>query len=67
MTGMPIECQDVARYDGIYNLSAHLDPHNAGVLVVDLQGRQVNGRTRDAGGLVDEIGKRDGGDDCIIM
>ncbi|ORX39363.1 hypothetical protein BD324DRAFT_327602 [Kockovaella imperatae] len=50
-----------------YNLSAHLDPHNSGVLIVDLQGRQMNGRgTRDAGGLVDEMSQK-GGDDCIIM
>lgn len=51
--------------DNRYNLSAELDPHNTGVLVVDLQGRAVGGRTRDAGGLVDKMG----GDkeDCVIM
>ncbi|BEJ18017.1 hypothetical protein CspHIS471_0702940 [Cutaneotrichosporon sp. HIS471] len=48
-----------------YNLSAEIDPHNTGVLVVDLQGRQMGGRTRDAGGLVDSMGgDKDG---CVIM
>lgn len=46
-----------------YNLSAELDPRNAGVLVVDLQGRGA-GRSRDAGGLVDQMG---GDKDCVIM
>lgn len=47
------------------NLSAHIDPHNAGVLIVDLDGREGNGRTRDAGGIMDEL---DGGKgDCVIM
>ena len=48
-----------------YQLSAHLDPHNAGVLVVDLQGRDQGGRSRDAGGLVDDLEKDDTG--CVIM
>jgi len=48
-----------------YQLSAHLDPHNTGVLVVDLQGRDQGGRSRDAGGLVDDLEKDDTG--CVIM
>lgn len=48
-----------------YNLSAEIDPHNAGVLVVDLQGRAIGGRTRDAGGIVDRMGDKDS--DCVIM
>jgi hypothetical protein len=51
--------------DTRYNLSAEIDPHNTGVLVVDLQGRQQGGRTRDAGGLVDRMGGDK--DDCVIM
>ncbi|WVQ81194.1 hypothetical protein IAT38_003316 [Cryptococcus sp. DSM 104549] len=48
-----------------YNLSANIDPHNTGVLVVDLQGRQSGPRSRDAGGLMDQMGKEDEG--CVIM
>lgn len=48
-----------------YHLSAHIDPHNTGVLVVDLQGRDQGGRSRDAGGLVDDMEKDDSG--CVIM
>lgn len=51
--------------DNRYQLSAHLDPHNTGVLVVDLQGRDQGGRSRDAGGLVDDLEKDDTG--CVIM
>lgn len=49
-----------------YNLSAHLDPHNTGVLLVDLTGGQQNGRTRDAGGLVDDLDRQQEGE-CVIM
>jgi len=35
------------------------------VLVVDLQGRAVGNRSRDAGGLVDQMNKADDG--CTIM
>jgi hypothetical protein len=52
--------------DSRYNLSAHIDPSNTGVLIVDLDGRENNGRTRDAGGLVDEMERGQGGD-CVIM
>ncbi|OCF32479.1 cytoplasmic protein [Kwoniella heveanensis BCC8398] len=48
-----------------YNLSARLDEDNAGVLIVDLQGRGGHGRSRDAGGLVDDLDKDDQG--CRIM
>ncbi|KAK6906350.1 hypothetical protein I203_100335 [Kwoniella mangroviensis CBS 8507] len=48
-----------------YNLTAHVDPSNAGVLIVDLQGRAGGQRSRDAGGLVDELDKDDEG--CKIM
>jgi hypothetical protein len=48
-----------------YNLSAHIDPHNTGVLIVDLQGRDQGGRARDAGGLVDDMEKDETG--CVIM
>lgn len=34
-----------------YQLQAHLDPHNSGVLVVDLTGRAGGAFTRDAGGF----------------
>jgi hypothetical protein len=36
------------------------------VLIVDLEGRETNGRTRDAGGLVDEMERKEDGD-CVIM
>lgn len=49
-----------------YNLSAHLDPHNTGVLIVDLDGNERGTRTRDAGGLIDSMDK-DEGTDCVIM
>lgn len=48
-----------------YNLSAHVDPHNTGVLIVDLKGREGQGRSRDAGTVVDELGGK--GQDCVIM
>ncbi|RSH94960.1 hypothetical protein EHS25_000045 [Saitozyma podzolica] len=48
-----------------YRLTAHLENGNSGVLVVDLQGREVGGRTRDAGGLVDELQRKQ--EDCVVM
>lgn len=48
-----------------YNLSAHVDPTNTGVLVVDLRGREGMGRSRDAGRVVDELGGK--GQECVIM
>ena len=51
-----------------YNLSAHLDPHNTGVLLVDLTGGADAGggtRSRDAGGLMDDLEKQDEG--CRVM
>ncbi|WOO86147.1 Smr domain-containing protein [Vanrija pseudolonga] len=50
-----------------YNLAAEIDPRNTGVLVVYLQGGggSGGGRTRDAGGLVDQIQR--GNQDCVIM
>lgn len=60
------ESTRVQRVDTRYNLSAHIDPSNTGVLIVDLDGRENNGRTRDAGGLVDQM-DRDQGGDCVIM
>ena len=48
-----------------YNLSAHVDPHNTGVLIVDLKGREGAGRSRDAGMVVDELGGK--GQECVIM
>lgn len=51
--------------DDRYNLSAHIDPRNTGVLIVDLQGRDQGGRSRDPGGLVDDLEKEDTG--CVIM
>ena len=50
--------------DTRYNLSAHIDEHNTGVLVVDLQGGEHGSRSRDAGGIMDEMGKDDR---CVIM
>ncbi|KAL7420964.1 hypothetical protein Q5752_003848 [Cryptotrichosporon argae] len=47
-----------------YNLAAHLDPQNTGVLIVDLTGRSGR-RSIDAGGLVDEMSN--GKEDCVIM
>jgi hypothetical protein len=32
---------------------------------VDLLGREVGGRTRDAGGLVDELQRKQ--EDCVVM
>jgi hypothetical protein len=49
-----------------YNLSAHIDPHNTGVLIVDLTGQTQNGRSRDAGGLIGQM-ERDQGEGCVIM
>ncbi|ORY28824.1 hypothetical protein BCR39DRAFT_559388 [Naematelia encephala] len=49
-----------------YNLSARIDPQNAGVLIVDLTGSEQGPRSRDAGGLVDQMGK-EAGSDCTIM
>lgn len=43
-------------------LTARLDEHNAGVLVVQLQGQ---GTGRDAGQFVREI--EDKGDTCLVM
>ncbi|WVR08847.1 hypothetical protein IAU60_005905 [Kwoniella sp. DSM 27419] len=48
-----------------YNLSAHIDPRNTGVLIVDLNGRSDGLRSRDAGGLVDQMEKEDEG--CRVM
>lgn len=50
-----------------YNLAAEIDPRNTGVLVVYLQGGggSGGGRTRDAGGLVDQMQR--GNQDCVIM
>jgi hypothetical protein len=48
-----------------YRLTAHLENGNSGVLVVDLLGREVGGRTRDAGGLVDELQRKQ--EDCVVM
>ncbi|WWC90957.1 uncharacterized protein L201_005895 [Kwoniella dendrophila CBS 6074] len=48
-----------------YNLTAHVDPSNTGVLIVDLQGRNGGQRSRDAGGLVDQLNRDD--DSCRIM
>lgn len=47
-----------------YNLSAEVDRHNTGVMVVDLTGRTGGNRSRDAGGLVDQMG---GDKECSIM
>jgi hypothetical protein len=58
----PISIAPLARY----NLSAHLDPHNTGVLIVDLDGNERGTRTRDAGGLIDSMDKNEG-TDCVIM
>ncbi|POY72362.1 hypothetical protein BMF94_4665 [Rhodotorula taiwanensis] len=44
------------------HLTAHLDQHNAGVLVVQLQGQ---GTGRDAGQFVREIESK--GDTCVVM
>lgn len=43
------------------NLAAHLDPHNTGVLVVDLSGRTGS---RDAG-FADQLAN--GGEQCLVM
>ncbi|WVO15416.1 hypothetical protein L204_103074 [Cryptococcus depauperatus] len=48
-----------------YNLSAYIDPENTGVLVIDLEGKQVGPRSRDIGGMIDSLRKKDEG--CIIM
>ena len=44
-----------------YNLSAQLDPHNSGVLVVHLGGG--GGGTRDAGGFTRELAKQASGNE----
>ncbi|KAJ9101967.1 hypothetical protein QFC20_005116 [Naganishia adeliensis] len=49
-----------------YNLSARIDPHNAGVLIVDLNGREEHGRTRSADAVMDDMSGKLGGD-CTIM
>ncbi|KEI42445.1 uncharacterized protein L969DRAFT_152013 [Mixia osmundae IAM 14324] len=46
-----------------YNLSAHLDPHNAGVLIVMLQGGGQG--SRDAG-FVDHLSRQQD-NDCVVM
>ncbi len=55
MTGFPLR----------YNLSAHLDPSNAGVLIVDLRGNEGGGRSRDVGGLLNAMNGKNG--TCSIM
>lgn len=47
-----------------YNLSARVDPHNAGVLIVDLNGREEHGRSRSVDAVMDDIS---GKNDCVIM
>ncbi|PWN42818.1 DUF1771-domain-containing protein [Ceraceosorus guamensis] len=48
-----------------YNLAAHLDPHNSGVLVVNLQGQG----SRDVGSFTRDLAKHASGDEeqCTIM
>lgn len=49
-----------------YNLDAHLDPHNSGVLVVQLRPQSGAGGGRSRGrALGDELEKKDG--ECVIM
>lgn len=43
-------------------LTAHIDQRNAGVLVVDLQGRSGHGSREIIGAL-----EKDDGNDCVIM
>ena len=51
-----------------YSLSAELDPHNSGVLLVDLTGRGAGaqGRSRDLG-WVDQQNRESGEGECVIM
>ncbi|EIW67118.1 hypothetical protein TREMEDRAFT_34383, partial [Tremella mesenterica DSM 1558] len=52
-----------------YNLSAHLDPDNPGVLIVHLtgsDGMNPNGNSREIGSFVDNLGEK-GNDGCLIM
>jgi hypothetical protein len=48
-----------------YNLEAHLDPHNTGVLVVNLVGGQ-GARSRDLG-WVDRADRESADGECVIM
>ena len=61
-----IHCIVTAALTSRYNLSAHIDPHNTGVLIVDLTGQTNHGRSRDAGGLIGQM-ERDQGEGCVIM
>lgn len=47
-----------------YNLNAHLDPHNSGVLIVQLQASSGGGRSRGRE-LGNELEQKNG--DCTIM
>ncbi|KAJ9107499.1 hypothetical protein QFC21_000954 [Naganishia friedmannii] len=49
-----------------YHLSARIDPQNAGVLVVDLSGREEAGRSRDVDTVMSDMSGKLGGD-CTIM
>jgi hypothetical protein len=46
-----------------YTLQAHLDPHNAGVLVVDLTGKAGGNFSRDVGGMTRGLAQEASGDE----
>ena len=48
-----------------YNLEAHLDPHNTGVLVVNLAGGH-GAQSRDLG-WVDKADRESADGECVIM
>ncbi|KAJ9099982.1 hypothetical protein QFC19_005799 [Naganishia cerealis] len=49
-----------------YNLSARIDPQNAGMLIVDLSGKEEYGRSRDVDTVMNDMSGKLGGD-CTIM
>ncbi|KAF8325154.1 uncharacterized protein EI90DRAFT_3073118 [Cantharellus anzutake] len=48
-----------------HHLSAHLDPHNSGVLIVSLDGSQRRDRSISVGDITDRLEREDL--DCVIM
>lgn len=46
-----------------YNLQAHLDPHNSGVLVVDLTGKAGGSFGRDVGGMTRGLAQQASGNE----
>ncbi|KAK0537461.1 hypothetical protein OC834_000803 [Tilletia horrida] len=59
----------IARMMQEQNISAHVDPRNAGVIIVDLSGNGGGGSSRDADALTRDVARSTTGDenDCVIM